>query len=119
MAESASPQDQQHTILFMQLVLMFQTAAIQQLGKLMNPVTQKVERDLQQARMSIDMLAMLKEKTKGNLTDEETHLLDHLLFELRMNYIDEVKADQEKPQAESRPAEPEKGNQEEAKSSEG
>lgn len=112
MAESTSTQDQQQQILFMQLVLMFQTAAMQQMGKLMNPLTKQVERDLEQARASIDMLAMLKEKTKGNLTDDEARLIDHILFELRMNYVDEVRAEQEKAQAESRPADSAEGKTE-------
>lgn len=76
--------------LFFSLVAMFQTAAMQQMGKLINPVTGKVERDLEQARFSIDILGMLQEKTKGNLTDEERRFLDHVLFELRLNYVDEV-----------------------------
>lgn len=76
--------------LFFSLVAMFQTAAMQQMGKLINPVTGKIERDLEQARFSIDILGMLQEKTKGNLTDEERRFLDHVLFELRLNYVDEV-----------------------------
>lgn len=103
-----------HQLLFMQLVLMFQTAAMQQMGKLMNPLTKQVERDLEQARASIDMLAMLKEKTKGNLTDDEARLIDHILFELRMNYVDEVRAEQEKAQAESKPADSAEGKTEQA-----
>lgn len=75
---------------FMQLVLMFQTAAMQQMGKVINPLTQKTEKDLNQAKFSIDMLGMIEEKTKGNLSDEERKILDHVLFELRMNYVDEV-----------------------------
>ncbi len=49
--------------LFMQLVLMFQTAAMQQMGKVINPLTQKIEKDLSQAKFSIDMLGMIEEKT--------------------------------------------------------
>ena len=104
--------------LFMQLVLMFQTAAMQQMGKMINPLTKKIEKDLAQAKFSIDMLGMVEEKTKGNLNEEEKKLLDHILFELRMNYVDEVekekKATAEKATApeekkeEKKPAEPEK-----------
>ncbi len=82
--------------LFFSLVAMFQTAAMQQMGKLINPVTGKVERDMEQARFSIDILGMLQEKTKGNLTDEERRFLDHVLFELRLNYVDEVEKDKKK-----------------------
>jgi hypothetical protein len=78
-------------ILFVQLVSMFQIAAMQQMGKIRNPVTNKIERDLDQARVSIDILGMIKEKTKGNLRHEEQEYLDKLLFETRMNYLEELK----------------------------
>jgi hypothetical protein len=81
---------------FVQLVITFQAAAMQQMGKLQNPITQKVERNLNQARSSIDMLEMLQDKTKNNLTENEQKLLEHTLYELRMNYLDEVKRDQQK-----------------------
>ena len=83
-------QEQMNEFLFSQVVLMFQGAAWQHMGKVMNPVTNKVERDLAQAKHSIDMLAMLEAKTKGNLSDNEQRFLEHALYELRMNYIDEV-----------------------------
>ena len=86
--------------LFLQLVLMFQTAALQQMGKIMNPLTKKVEKDLDQAKLSIDILALLQEKTQGNLTEQEKKFLDHVLFELRMNYLDEAKTDQKKKEEE-------------------
>jgi hypothetical protein len=82
---------------FIQLVALFQLAAMQQLGKLPNPVTNEIERDLQQAKSSIDMLDTIKKKTKGNLIDAEANFLDKVLFELHMNYVDEVeRADKEK-----------------------
>ena len=81
--------------LFLQLVIIFQTAAYQQMGKVKNPLTDKVEKDLAQAQFSIDMLGMLEEKTKGNLSDEEKKYLELALYELRMNYLDEVKKDKE------------------------
>jgi hypothetical protein len=78
---------------FLQLVAMFQVAAMQQMGKLMNPVTNEVERDLDQARASIDMLEMIKRRTDGNRTEQENELLDRALFELHMNYVEEVDRD--------------------------
>ena len=62
--------------LFVNLVLIFQGAAMQQMGKIANPLTGKVERNLEQARFSIDTLAMLREKTRGNLSDDLERLLD-------------------------------------------
>jgi hypothetical protein len=94
---------------FIQLVLMFQTAAMQQMGKLQNPITQKIERDLDHARFSIDMLEMIQHKTKNNLTENEKKFLEHTLFELRMNYVDEMSKDKEKKKEDdSTPKEPEK-----------
>ena len=81
---------------FVQLIITFQAAAMQQMGKLQNPITQKVERNLDQVRSSIDMLEMLQDKTKNNLTENEKKFMEHTLYELRMNYLDEVKKDQGK-----------------------
>lgn len=78
------------TILFTQLVLMFHGAAMQHLGKLKNPLSEKIERDLRAAQGMIDLLEMLKARTKGNLAAEETRMLDQVLQELRLNYVDEV-----------------------------
>lgn len=98
---------------FVQLVLMFQTAAMQQMGKIQNPFTKKVERDLNQAKFSIDMLEMIQQKTKGNLSENEKKFLDHVLFELRMNYVDEMNKDKkEKKEKEKKEAEPSKEKQE-------
>ena len=95
MADQNIPtQDQQNELLFMQLVMMFQGMALQNLGKVMNPMTNQIERNLEQAKNMIDLLGMLDEKTKGNLNDNEHRLLEHALFELRMNYIDELKKDE-------------------------
>ena len=94
MADQNIPtQDQQNELLFMQLVMMFQGMALQNLGKVMNPMTNQVERNLEQAKNMIDILGMLDEKTKGNLNDNEQRLMEHVLFELRMNYVDELKKD--------------------------
>jgi hypothetical protein len=83
--------------LFLGLVHSFQAAAMQQMGKIMNPFTEKMERDLKQARLSIDMLEMLQERTSGNLTGEEARFLTHVLTELRLNYVAEL--DEDKKQA--------------------
>ena len=90
--ESVSP-EQLNEFLFMQIVMMFQSAAYQHMGKVMNPITQKVERDLAQAKNAIDILGMLGEKTRGNLNENENRLLEHTLYELRMNYVDEINKD--------------------------
>jgi hypothetical protein len=81
---------------FVQLIITFQAAAMQQMGKLQNPITRKVERNLDQARSSIDMLEMLQDKTRNNLTENQQKFLEHTLYELRMNYLDEQKKGQQK-----------------------
>ncbi len=83
--------EQQNEILFMQLVLMFKESAYQHMGKVMNPATNTVERNLTQAKQFIDVLGMLEAKTKGNLSDNEQRFVDGVLTELRMNYVDESK----------------------------
>ena len=94
--------EQMHDALFMSLVFSLQTASIQQMGKLKNPLTDKIERDLAQARSSIDMLDMLQAKTKGNLKDDQAKLLERILSELRLNYVEELNKEQkvaaEKPE---------------------
>ncbi len=97
-------EEQRNELLFTQIVIMFQGAAMQQLGKVKNPVTDKIERDLDHARNSIDILGMLEVKTKGNLTTQEDQFLQLVLSELRLNYVDEVKKPVEtQPESEKEP----------------
>lgn len=84
-------QDKHPDPLFYQLILSLHAGAMQQLGKVASPLTGQVERDLDQAKATIDLLDMLKRKTEGNLLDDERKVVEHVLFELRMNYVDEVK----------------------------
>jgi len=66
---------------------------MQALGKLKNPVTDKIERNMEQAQHSIDMLIMLRDKTKGNLSAQENSLLTGMLSELQLNFVDESNKD--------------------------
>lgn len=93
MVDEAKPSNQE--LLFLHVISMFQAAAMQQLGKIMDPVTGKVATDLDQAKVSIDILDVLKEKTRGNLTKSEADFLDKVLFELHMNYVEEAKQKKE------------------------
>lgn len=77
--------------LFLQLVLGLQQAAMVALGKLMNPMSGKIERNLEGARNTIDTLAAIEARTRGNLESDEQRVLTQVLTELRMNYLDEVK----------------------------
>ena len=62
--------------------------AMVHLGLVPNPISGKTELDLTQAKYTIDLLEMLKEKTEGNLSDEENKILMSLLFDLRMRYVE-------------------------------
>jgi hypothetical protein len=74
---------------FTSLVLFLTTIASQHLGVVKNPLTDKVEKNLELAKYTIDSLNILKEKTKGNLTKEEEDLLDSMLSNLRLTYVRE------------------------------
>ena len=83
--------------LFLQLVLGLQQSGMMALGKLMNPITRKVEVHLQAARDTIDTLASLEARTRGNLESDEARVLQQALADLRLNYVDEVKKAGGKP----------------------
>lgn len=76
--------------LFTQLIYVFYTAAMQGMGKLVNPISNKIEKNLEQAKESIDMLEMICTKTKNNLGSDSEKLLTQFLTDLRLNYIEEV-----------------------------
>ena len=74
---------------FSTFVLSLGTTALYQLGAVPDPATgEKVEPDPLVAQQTIDTLEMLREKTRGNLDDEERKLLDSLLYELRMRFVE-------------------------------
>ncbi|MCX8011513.1 MAG: DUF1844 domain-containing protein [Ignavibacteria bacterium] len=77
-------------LLFLQVVMQFQGAAMIGMGKLKNPMTDKIEKNLEQAKFAIDVLDMLKDKTKGNLKNEEEKFLTQIITDLKLNYVDEV-----------------------------
>lgn len=87
-------QPEKNEILLTHVVLMFQTAALQQMGKLKNPITDKVEKNLEMAQTSIDILDMLFQKMKNNLSENENRMFVEVLKELKINYVDEVAKEQ-------------------------
>ena len=74
--------------LFQGLVISLAAATMQHLGKTLSPVSHKIEKNLEAARATIDMLDMLAEKTQGNLSDAEAKLLKGVLAELKLNYVE-------------------------------
>lgn len=91
--------DQKNAALFLNLVITFQQAAYQHMGKIPNPISGKIEREIEQARMAIDMLDMLKARTTGNLAEEETRMIDLVLRELKLNFVDELEKDKKAAQS--------------------
>jgi len=73
---------------FLQLIASWSAAALQALGKLVNPATGRTETDLEAARMLIDLIEMIERKTRGNLSDEERRALRETLTLLRLNYVE-------------------------------
>jgi hypothetical protein len=72
------------------LIAMFASSVWCQLGKIPNPVNAKLERDLKAAQDTIDILLMLADKTKGNLTKKEEEMLMSTISTLQINYADEI-----------------------------
>jgi len=77
-------------ILFINFISMLSTSALQQLGKLVNPITNKIEKSLEGAKATIDLIDLIKKKTVGNLTANEEKVLTNSLSMLQLNYVDEV-----------------------------
>lgn len=82
-------EDKKYEAEFLQLVMGLQGSAWMMLGKVANPITGKVERNIEAARSAIDTLMMLKEKTRGNLSQTEEDYLSDAIQQLQMNYMDE------------------------------
>ena len=86
--------------LFMQLVIQNKQMAMISLGKVKNPVSDTFNKNLDYAKLSIDTLDMLVNKTKGNLSEYEEKLLAETVNQLKIIYIEET-AKEEKPNKES------------------
>ena len=67
------------------------------IGKIKNPMTDKIERNLFAASMNIDMLDMLYKRMDGNLNEQEETYLSRILSELKMNYLEEKEKGEELP----------------------
>ncbi len=75
--------------LFIYLIGSFEMSAMMAMGKIKNPMTDKDEKDMTQAKFSIDILDMLKVKTEGKLDEDESKYLENTLGQLKLNFIDE------------------------------
>lgn len=91
--QSDAPVDGQFTLSFAAFVLSLAHTAAVHFGDIPDPVTgQPAEANLQAAQQMIDILSLLEEKTRGNLTAEERQLLEQLLYELRLRFVEANKA---------------------------
>ena len=95
-AESkAGPKEAQRTadeprlpaINFATFVLSLNSSALVHLGIIEDPASGKKEKLLPLAKQTIDILGMLEEKTRGNLSNEEENILKHILYDLRISYV--------------------------------
>ncbi|MCK9555162.1 DUF1844 domain-containing protein [bacterium] len=91
-----SNQGQKKEIQFIGFISIFGNSAMQAMGKTANPFNGKIEKNMETAKASIDLLELLEEKTKGNLTQNEQKALESLLTNLRLNYADEMKKPEKK-----------------------
>ena len=103
-AEKAAPQEEKpqgepqaaagevplpETISFATFLLSLSSSAFGHLGVMPDPETGETKKNLPLAKQTIDLLGLLREKTRNNLTPEEDNLFDSLLYDLRMHYIRE------------------------------
>jgi len=75
---------------FSTFILSLNSSALLHFGKIADPATGRKTKNLPMAKHTIDILAMLEEKTKGNLAEDEGKLLTNILYDLRMRYIKET-----------------------------
>jgi hypothetical protein len=93
-SDTAQEQDAQQAmpeIDFGMFVMSLASSVLVHLGEIEHPESRAREPNLPLAKQTVDILGMLREKTRGNLTQEEAQLLDNLLYDLRMKYVDAKK----------------------------
>jgi len=87
--------------LFDQLISSLVHSAWVYLGKIKNPMNDKLEKNVDQASVQIDMLDMLFKRMTGNLSEEEDKYLGHVIRELKMNFVEEKNKPEEPDSSES------------------
>ena len=78
-------------VTFMAFVMSLNTSALFHLGEIADPATGKKLIDFSLARHAVDTLAMLQEKTKGNLDDDEAEMLKNVLYDVKIRFVQTVK----------------------------
>ena len=87
--------------LFDQLISSLVHSAWVYLGKIKNPMNDKLEKNVDQASVQIDMLDMLFKRMTGNMSEEEDKYLGHVIHELKMNFVEEKNKPEEPDSSES------------------
>ncbi len=93
-AEAAEEKAQQAPlpeINFSTFIFSLNTSALLHLGEVPDPASGKEQEDLAMAKQTIDLIAMLEDKTRGNLTPDEENLIRHILYDLRLRYVQKAK----------------------------
>lgn len=81
------PAEREIPINFSSFIVSLASSAMVNLGEIADPVTQERKTNLGLARQTIDLLGVLEDKTRGNLDDEEKKLLESVLYDLRMRFV--------------------------------
>jgi len=79
-------------ITFSSFILSLSSSALFHFGEIPDPITNKKQKNIELAKQTIDILGLLEKKTSGNLDKEESVLLENLLYDLRMRYVNESKS---------------------------
>jgi len=93
--EAARPESSREAplpvITFSTFIFSLNTSALVHLGDYPDPASGKNEVDLPLAKQTIDLIALLEEKSRGNLTKDEESLLKHILYDLRLRYVQKTR----------------------------
>ncbi len=90
--EAGAGADSLPTLDFTTFILSLSHSALMHLGEAPHPETQRVEPNLPLAKQNIDLLGILEEKTRGNISGDEERLLAQVLFDLRMRFVERSKS---------------------------
>ncbi|HEX4461227.1 MAG TPA: DUF1844 domain-containing protein [Polyangia bacterium] len=90
-SHETQPQKEEPELDFGMFVMSLASSVLVHLGELEHPDAGKGQPNLPLAKQTIDILGMLRDKTRGNLSQEEAQLIENLLYDLRMKYVDAKK----------------------------
>ena len=92
--ETTGKEDESQELNFSNYIASLGFQALIFMGEIPNPITQQTEKNLAQSKFLIDTLVILREKTKGNLTEQEDRLLNGSIYELQVKFIEILEKEQ-------------------------